>query len=69
MKEIDARGLTCPEPVIITKRALKENPDEIVIYLDNESSKLNVERFLKVAGYQVKIDKKDHEYTLSAVKQ
>ena len=24
MKEVDARGRSCPEPVIMTKRALKE---------------------------------------------
>ena len=28
MKELDVRGLSCPEPVLIYKIALKENKEE-----------------------------------------
>ena len=34
MVEIDARGRSCPEPVIMAKRALKEN-EEIDVLVDN----------------------------------
>ena len=31
--ELDCRGLSCPEPVILTKKAIKDNPDAIdVLY-------------------------------------
>lgn len=58
MKIIDARGLCCPEPVIMTKKALNENLNELRVIIDNKTSRINVERFLKVAGYQVLIEEK-----------
>ncbi len=44
MREVDARGRSCPEPVIMTKRALKES-DEIDVLVDNRASLENVQRF------------------------
>ena len=47
MKEVDARGLACPAPVLQTKAAVEElNPDIIKVIVDNEASKQNVCRFL-----------------------
>ena len=40
MKEIDARGLACPAPVLQTKTAIEEaNPNVIKVIVDNEASK------------------------------
>lgn len=55
MKNVDARGLTCPDPVIRTKKALSDSPDSVIVMVDNETSKINVERFLIIAGYQVNV--------------
>ncbi len=44
MKEIDCRGLSCPEPVICTKKALKED-SQIDVLVDNRASLENVKRF------------------------
>ena len=33
MKEIDARGLACPKPVVLTKKAMEENKE---IFLGND---------------------------------
>ena len=44
MVEIDARGRSCPEPVIMAKRALKEN-EEIDVLVDNRASLENVQRY------------------------
>ncbi len=47
-KLIDARGLSCPQPVVETMRALKEGGfEELEIIVDNEAAKENVSRFLK----------------------
>ena len=43
MKEIDARGLECPRPVILTKKALEET-DEVSILVDNLAARENVKR-------------------------
>lgn len=45
MKEIDARGLQCPQPVILTKRALEEMVEgEVITIVDNVTAKENVSR-------------------------
>jgi len=49
MKIVDARGMLCPKPLILTKKALKESRinERFLVLIDNETSKQNVERFLK----------------------
>ncbi len=49
MRTIDAKGLICPQPLILTKKALKETGvnERFIILIDNETSKKNVERFLR----------------------
>ncbi len=61
MKKIDAAGLSCPEPVILTKRAIEDNPKEIEVKVDNNVSKENVKRFLESNGYKVTIQEKDED--------
>lgn len=47
MRIIDARGKSCPEPVIMLKKALKEeNTQNIKEIVDNELSKQNIEKML-----------------------
>lgn len=50
-KSIDARGLACPQPVILCRKALAETGlDEIEIVVDNEAARENVLRFLRFTG-------------------
>ena len=44
MKELDCRGLSCPEPVVMTKKALMESP-ELDVLVDNRASLENVKRY------------------------
>ena len=58
MKEIkiDARGKACPEPVIMTKKALADSwPDPVTVLVDNETARDNVRRMAENAGFQVEI--------------
>lgn len=64
MKKIDARGLSCPEPVIMIKKAMESKEDSYEMIVDNHASKENVIRFAEHAGYHVSITEKDGEYTL-----
>jgi len=53
-KKIDCRGLACPQPVLETKKALAEpGSEEILVLLDNLSSKENVRRFAESQGHRV----------------
>ncbi len=44
MKIVDARGCSCPQPVLMTKKAL-EIENEIKVLVDNNTAKENVSRF------------------------
>lgn len=46
--EVDARGLSCPEPVMLTAAALKKNPGKNLRILASEAHvRTNVEKLLK----------------------
>ena len=64
MKKIDARGLSCPEPVIMTKKALSSGDREYEILVDDVAPKENVTRFAEHQGYKVSITEEDGVYTL-----
>jgi selenium metabolism protein YedF len=58
MKKLDLHGLTCPAPVIETKKFL-ENSDtaDIEILLDDDVARENVTRFLTSKGFGVSCEK------------
>ncbi|HUV76808.1 MAG TPA: sulfurtransferase-like selenium metabolism protein YedF [Desulfobacterales bacterium] len=63
MKEIDARGLACPAPVLQTKAALQEeNPQSVRIVVDNAASQQNVQRFLESQGFQTALEQNGADY-------
>ena len=45
MKRVDARGLSCPEPVIQTKNAMASKEAAYEVLVDNVVAKENVSRF------------------------
>lgn len=50
---VDARGLSCPQPVLIVQQTLKSNPSGCEILVDNPAAVGNVSRFAQTAGYSV----------------
>lgn len=57
-KIIDAKGIACPQPVILTKKAL-EQQDEITVIVDNATAVENVRRMGTRSGCEVDIEKKE----------
>jgi len=56
MKEIDARGLVCPQPVILTKKALEEMTEgEVLTIVDNITARENVSRLASNLNYEFEI--------------
>lgn len=52
---VDARGLSCPQPVLMTLDNIKkQNNGEIEILVDTDTSKENVSRAASSKGWQVK---------------
>jgi len=68
-KQVDARGLACPQPVIITKKALEElEKGEVVTIVDNEIAKNNVVKLAKSMNCSVNIEKVNDEYHIDIIK-
>lgn len=53
---IDTSGLSCPEPVLRAKKAIKSKPQTVEILVDNTTAAQNVTRFLKSNKYQVVVE-------------
>ncbi len=52
---IDARGLSCPQPVMLTLKEIKNLAGgEIIVLVDTDTAKENVGRAAQIQGWQVK---------------
>ena len=54
MKTLDACGISCPEPVIMLKKALKTET-ELFLLVDNKFALENCEKYAKKQGFSVDI--------------
>ena len=50
MKEVDARGLSCPEPLMLTADALKGADGAVKGLVSEPHQKMNVEKYAKDHG-------------------
>lgn len=68
MEKLDARGLSCPEPVIMIRKAMQSKGPAYEMMVDNPASKENVTRYAQHEGYAVSVTEQDGEYTLTMTK-
>lgn len=68
MKTVDARGLSCPEPVIRTKNALASGEKAYTVMVDNVTARENVSRFAMHQGYQVSWKEDGEDFILTLEK-
>ena len=65
MYEVDARGLSCPEPVMMTAAALKSHKGETVKVLVSEPhTRMNVEKFAKSQGKKAVVTEHGSEFEI-----
>lgn len=50
MREVDTRGLSCPEPMMLTEEALKSGSDPVRILVTEPHQKMNVEKCARDHG-------------------
>lgn len=64
--QVDARGRSCPEPVIMTKKALDQyNGGEIEVLVDLEVAVENIRRYAGNNGFTVDVaELSDEDYQL-----
>ena len=66
---IDARGLSCPMPVLMVQREVKKNnPNMIEVIVDNMTAVGNITRFAASQHYTVKVEEVDSEYKVTLTK-
>jgi len=67
MKEIDARGLSCPAPVLLTKAAIEEEKEgRFTIIVDNKASRENVSLFLESKNFSFSVEEKGGDFYITA---
>ncbi len=65
MIEVDARGFSCPIPMVMAKKAIEENPKEpLAVLVETAVSKENVSRLAKSQNYSVEIEETGGEFRL-----
>lgn len=68
MEKIDARGISCPQPVLMAKNAVEKNPEGMDILVDNNTAKNNVSRFLTNQGYKLEYKNEGEDIVIMARK-
>ena len=69
-KRIDARGLACPKPVVMTKNALEEMEAGIIeVLVDNKPAVENVSRFARNSGCEVKVQEEGKNFIVEVTKR
>ena len=65
-KTVDARGLACPQPVILTRQAMAE-VGQVVTLVDSETSMTNVSRMARKAGWAVEVAQEGEQFRIEMV--
>ncbi len=62
---IDARGYSCPTPVVMVQKEVKQSsPAELEVLVDNQCSVENVTRYAGGSGYQVSVMPEGRDFRL-----
>jgi len=68
-EQVDARGLSCPQPVVITRKMMDQiSEGTIEVLVDTATSRDNIERMATNQGWQVEVKKKEDEFLLILTK-
>lgn len=68
LNKVDARGRSCPEPVVLTRKALEQSPSGVQVVLDNATSRENVKRFAESKSYKVAVKNEGEDFVLTITK-
>lgn len=69
MRTIDARGLSCPQPMLMAKKAMQAGDDDkIEVLVDCEASVENVSRAAGRLGWKINVVQGEDEARLELTK-
>lgn len=67
---VDARGYSCPTPVVMVQKEVKKNaPAALEVLVDNRCSVENVTRYGRSQGYQVAVSAEGNDFRLTLSKE
>jgi TusA-related sulfurtransferase len=64
MKKVDARGYSCPQPVMMARQAVQAGDFPIEILVDTVTSRENVRRAAQAMGCKVDVKELDESFSL-----
>ncbi len=67
-KTIDARGLSCPQPVMLAAEAVTKGELPIEVLVDTVTARENIFRMAKSKGLQVSVDDLKGKFKLTLAK-
>ena len=67
-KTVDARGLSCPQPVILTRNAIKVGEFPVEVLVETVTSRENVRRAAEKLGCQVEVVEMGDDFKLTISK-
>ena len=65
---VDARGLSCPQPVIMAQKAIAEGIFPVKVQVDTVTSRENVHRMASAKGCKIEVTQEGDEFTLVITK-
>lgn len=67
--QVDCRGLACPKPVMMTRKALNEAPPgRVLVLVTQEVQSRNVAQLAKAAGFEVEVTRMSDHFRVTILK-
>ena len=67
---VDARGLSCPQPVVLTSKKIREiGKGTFEVLVDTETSKENISRLAQQLGWEIEVKRAVDDYSLILKKE
>jgi len=64
-ERIDARGLSCPQPVLLTRNKMNEaKSGTIEVLADSAAARDNISRLAKDQGWSISVEERENEFLL-----
>ena len=64
-KDLDARGLSCPQPVLLVRKAMADGDFPVHVLVETVTSRENIRRLAEKAGLRVSVDEEGEDYRMT----
>ena len=65
-ERIDARGLSCPQPVLLTRNKMTAaGSGTIEVLADSAAARDNISRLAKDQGWSISVEERENEFLLT----